>query len=283
MPRGIPKSGARADRPLPRPFIKWAGGKSQLIDALAPHLPAEFGTYHEPFVGAGALFFALSRVGRLRRAVLSDTNTRLLATWRGVRDSVEPLIERLASMPYDKDLFLAQRARAIDGEDDLEIATWFIYLNKTGFNGLYRVNRSGQFNVPFGRYDNPNICDAPALRAASRALQGVEICREDFSAVLDRAQPGDLVYFDPPYVPLSQSSSFTAYTQDGFTLNDQRRLHTVASRLKARGVHVLLSNSSSPSVDELYAEGFTVHRVPATRSINSKGDARGPVDELIII
>ena len=283
MPKGVPKSGRRRDYAALRPFVKWAGGKGQLIDALMPHVPAEFGTYHEPFVGAGAVFFALKRAGRINRAVLSDTNTRLLATWRGVRDCVEPLIQKLSAMPYDKDRFLAERARDIDGCSDLEIASWFIYLNKTGFNGLYRVNKSGQFNVPFGRYDNPNICDETALRLASTALQGVDIRQEDFSGVLDRAVAGDFVYFDPPYVPLSQSSSFTAYTQDGFTSNDQARLRDVALELKARGVTVLLSNSSSPSVDELYATGFTVERVPANRSINSKGAARGAIDELIIL
>lgn len=277
MPRG-----PLSDRSLPRPFLKWAGGKQQLIDALLPHMPSEFGTFHEPFVGAGAVFFALARTSRLHGAVLSDTNTRLLATWRAVRDDVDALIERLRAMKYDKDFFMAQRARDIDQEPDVEIASWFIYLNKTGFNGLYRVNSKGKFNVPFGRYTDPAICDERTLRAASEALRGVEIRQEDFAAVLDRAVPGDLVYFDPPYVPLSASSSFTAYTPDGFTLKDQERLRDVARQLKARGVHVLLSNSSSEAVDALYADGFAVRRVGATRAINSKGSARGAIDELII-
>ena len=276
---GRSKIGSEA---LPRPFLKWAGGKRQLLPELLARVPEPLGTFHEPFVGGGALFFELSRLKRLGRASLSDQNPRLVATWRAVRDHVDPLIERLRQMPYEQDFYYAQRARDIDGEGELEIGAWFIYLNKTAFNGLYRVNSKGRHNVPFGRYSNPTICDEPALRAASAALQGVDIQREDFAAVAERAVAGDFVYFDPPYVPLTASSNFTAYTADGFTSNDQVRLRDLALQLKGRGVRVLLSNSSSPAVEALYAEGFEVWRVPANRGINSKADARGAVDELII-
>jgi len=261
----------------PRPFLKWVGGKRQLLPVLLPHVPRRFDTYHEPFVGGGALFFAL----RPTRAVLSDNNALLVRTWRGVRDHVEDVIRLLKSYPHDKQFFLEMRERDIDAASDVEVAAWFIYLNKTAFNGLYRVNSKNKYNVPFGRYVNPAICDAPNLRACSRALLGVSIEHEDFEAVLGRAKPGDFVYFDPPYVPLSATSDFTSYTAEGFSADDQKRLRDVARELKASGVHVLLSNSSAGFVRDLY-EGFQMEEVLATRHVNCQSDGRGPVVELVI-
>lgn len=264
--------------PRPRPFLKWVGGKRQLLPALVEHLPTRFGRYHEPFLGGGALFFHL----RPQAAVLSDTNERLVRTWRGVRDAVEDVIGLLSSWPHDRDFYVQLRAEPVDARSDAEVAAWFIYLNRTGFNGLYRVNRRNQFNVPFGAYTNPTICDAELLRVASAALARTDLHVEDFGAVLARAEPGDLVYFDPPYVPLSATSSFTAYTADGFGMEEQRRLRDTARQLKERGVHVLLSNSSAPAVHELYEAGFRRTPVSANRAINCDATRRGAVTELIL-
>ncbi len=263
---------------MPRPFLKWVGGKRQLIPELVARLPRRFGVYHEPFIGGGALFFHL----RPRMAVIADVNLRLVRTYLAVRDRVEEVIALLRGYPHDKDFFLELRAQEIDSRDDVEVAAWFIYLNRTGYNGLYRVNRRNRFNVPFGRYKRPNYCDEPLLRGCSRALRGAAILHQPFDCVLDQAQPGDFVYFDPPYVPLSRTSSFTSYARDGFTLADQARLRDVALSLKAKGVKVLLSNSSAPQVHSLYGEGFTREEVWARRAINSAAGKRGAVPELLI-
>ena len=268
--------------------MKWAGGKRRLLKDLSPLIPEHFGEYHEPFVGGGALFFNLAS----RRnpepepwATLSDANRRLVRTYRAVRDAPDRLLERLAQLATDHDKEHFYTIRALDPDafaDDVEVAAWFIYLNKTAFNGLYRVNRKGRFNVPIGRYDRPNICDPAAIRSASTALQGAKIHNEGFEKVLERASPGDVVYFDPPYVPASKTASFTDYTRDGFTLDDQARLRDVAAELKLRGVRVILSNSDVPVVRDLYRSGFDMSTVSCGRSINSKASARGRVGELLI-
>lgn len=277
--RGKPRPDIREIEPgTAKPFIKWVGGKRQLIGELEPRIPTRFNTYHEPFVGGGALFFHLLP----ERAVLSDTNERLVRTYRGIRDSVEDIITLLSSYPHDREFFLKMRGVNIDAGTDVEVAAWFIYLNRTGFNGLYRVNRSNVYNVPFGDYDNPTICDAENLRACAKALRHTEIRHESFEAVLERALPGDFVYFDPPYVPLSVSSSFTSYTSGGFGMREQQRLRDVARELKAKGVRVLLSNSSAPEVFSLYGDGFELSTVGATRALNCKASGRGKVAELII-
>jgi len=215
--------------------------------------------------------------------VLSDNNERLVRTYKGVRDSVDDVIGLLRSYEHDKDFFLELRAQAIDVKTDAEVAAWFIYLNKTGFNGLYRVNSRNIFNVPFGDYASPKICDEPNLRACAAALAGAAIHHEPFEVVETRAKKGDFVYFDPPYVPLSASSMFTSYTAEGFGPKDQERLRDVALGLKKSGVTVLLSNSSAGLVRELYeGEAFELHEVMASRSVNSKGSGRGKIPELVI-
>lgn len=241
------------------------------------YVPNRYGTYHEPFVGGGALFFDLLP----KTAILSDFNERLIRTYRGIRDEPEKVIERLRAYPHDKEFFLEMREMDIDARDDDEVAAWFIYLNKTGYNGLYRVNRRNVFNVPFGDYKNPSICDEGNLRACSRALKRAKLSVSGFETVLDRAKPGDFVYFDPPYVPLSVTSDFTSYTSAGFDMGDQIRLRDVALELKKRKVHVLLSNSSAEAVRELYS-GFEQVEVSATRAVNSKVEGRGKVTELLI-
>jgi DNA adenine methylase len=272
-----------------QPFVKWAGGKRQLLSELLRKVPRAFAKpdvrsgacrYFEPFLGGGALFFAL----RPRRATLADVNERLIRTYTGVRDDVEAVLGLLKEYErkHDERFFYRFRDVDIDSKTDAEVAAWFIYLNKTGFNGLYRVNRDNKFNVPFGRYVRPNIRDEKTLRACSLALAGVELVVKDFERVVAEARRGDFVYFDPPYVPLSATSSFTSYTSRGFGPKEQTRLRDVAQKLKKRGVYVLLSNSSAQAVRELYAEGFQIVEVLATRSVNSKATARGSISELVI-
>jgi DNA adenine methylase len=269
-----------------RPFVKWAGGKRQLLPELLRYVPAHFERYIEPFVGGGALFFELStRLGRSQhapRALLADVNHRLIRTYQGVRDSVEDVIALLGEYKHEEQFYYRLREKPIDGLRDAEVAAWFIYLNKIGFNGLYRVNRQDRFNVPFGRHKNPNICDEQTLRACSRALAGVELQIAGFEDSAGRAEAGDLVYFDPPYVPLSETSSFTKYTSKGFDAAAQVRLRDVALGLKQRGVHVLLSNSSASVVHELYRKDFKIVEVSATRLVNSKVSGRGAITELVI-
>lgn len=263
----------------PRPFLKWVGGKRQIIASLLERVPQlGKGTYHEPFVGGGALFFAL----RPAKAILSDTNQRLVRTYVGVRDHVDEVVKLLKRYPHDPVFFQKMRERDIDAESDAQVAAWMIYLNKTGYNGLYRVNSRNRFNVPFGRYVKPTICDEPNLRACSAALQGVKIEHEDFAGVLKRARKGDFVYFDPPYVPLSATSYFTSYTADGFGPEQQVRLRDVAKQLKGKGIKVLLSNSSAGFVREIYADHFAMEEVEASRNVNCRGDGRGRILELVI-
>ena len=261
-----------------KPFLKWVGGKRQLLSQLLDKSPNDFNAYHEPFLGGAALFYALEPDS----AFLSDLNDRLLRTYKAIRDEPEAVIRLLETYPYDKEFYLRLRSVDIDKRPDFEVAAWMLYVTKTGFNGLYRVNKSGGFNVPFGRYKNPTICDAGRLMACSEALQGVTLVHDDFMGVEKRAKAGDFVYFDPPYVPLNTTSSFTSYTRDGFTIDDQIRLRDLALRLKERGVYVLLSNSSAEVVRELYAPKFNVKEVMASRAINSRASARGKVAELLM-
>jgi DNA adenine methylase len=246
------------------------------LPELLKHVPEKFGTYHEPFVGGGALFFALQP----ECAVISDVNLRLIRTYRAVRDDVETLIAELKKCRYDEKFYYKMRERPIDAGTDVEVAAWFIYLNKTGFNGLYRVNSKGGFNVPFGRYTNPTICDAENLRACSRALQHASILHQRFNNT--KAKRGDFIYCDPPYAPVSKvgdTKSFTAYSRDGFTGEDQVDLARLARKLKREGVRVLLTNSP---VARLFYKNFKIREVDARRSVNSSATGRGAVKELII-
>lgn len=261
-----------------RPFIKWVGGKRQLLPHLLRHVPDRYQRYFEPFIGGGALFFA----ARPSNAVLADVNERLIRTYKGVRDDVETVIRLLKKYPHNSTFFYELREAPIDSGTDAEVAAWFIYLNKTGFNGLYRVNKANRFNVPFGRYANPNICDEENLRACATSLSNVELMVADFEVVVAKAKRGDFVYFDPPYVPLSITSSFTSYTSHGFAAGQQVRLRDTALKLKKRGVRVLVSNSSAAFVRELYSDDFEMIEVAALRLVNSKGAARGSVAELLM-
>ena len=263
---------------LARPFLKWAGGKRQLIRELTARAPANYGRYWEPFLGGAALFFALNTT----KATLSDLNPRLIRTYRGVQKNAAAVIDRLSRMPNDESFFLSQRKRNIDQCDDTELAAWMIYLNRTAFNGLYRVNRKGRFNVPFGHYKQPNICDENNLLAVAGVLTGVEIVLGDFETITRNTEPGDFVYFDPPYAPLSEYSDFTRYTAEPFNLEDHARLRDVATRLKCKGVTVVLSNSDTSVVRDLYGKDFEINSVMANRHISAKGSARRKVGEVII-
>ncbi|MCC6612516.1 MAG: DNA adenine methylase [Anaerolineae bacterium] len=264
-----------------RPVLKWAGGKGRLLPELLGRLPSAFGAYHEPFVGGGALFFKLASQERLDDAFFSDINPALIEVYIALRDCVQDVIDILGQHYYDEDYYYEIRALDPATLSLAERAARIIFLNKTCYNGLYRENSSGQFNVPFGRYKNPKICDEPNLRAASSALQRVDLERRHFSTVLDSAQPGDFVYFDPPYQPLSSTSNFTAYSKDGFSEQDQVKLRDVFAELTRRGVRAMLSNSSAPLIYELYSP-YAVHTVYAARAINSRAAARGKIAEVIV-
>jgi DNA adenine methylase len=268
---------------MAKPIVKWAGGKSKLRAELLGRLPERIRTYAEPFAGGAALFFGLEEDASrtFDRAVLSDQNEDLVAAYRAVRDDVDALIERLSSFRYDADEFY--RVRAVDPSQmsDVERGARLIYLNRTCFNGLWRVNAKGAFNVPFGRYKNPLIVDEENLRAASKALSRSEVRVADFADVTAPLGPGDVVYFDPPYVPLRPTASFTAYTGGGFGPPDQERLLAELARLRDRGVLAMLSNADTPGTREMYRE-FAMHVVSAPRAINSRASGRGNVSELIV-
>ena len=262
-------------------FLKWVGSKRQLLPELVKYVPKKYNVYIEPFVGGGSLFFHL----RPKHARLADSNVRLMRTYKAVRDDVKGVIGTLRDCyKYDKTFFYETRARDIDKASDVEVAAWFIFLNKCGFNGLYRVNQKNECNVPFGKYTDPLIADAVTLRACSEALQDAELgIGADFMETAAYGLRGDFMYFDPPYVPLTRTSDFTSYTAGGFGALQHARLRETAEHMKRIGVQVLLSNSSADYVKELYRGGiFELIEVDASRSINSKGDARGNVKELII-
>ncbi|MCB9778715.1 MAG: DNA adenine methylase [Alphaproteobacteria bacterium] len=268
-----------------KPFVKWVGGKRQLLPEILALMPARAETYCEPFVGGGAVFFALYAEGRIGTARLADRNLRLVRTWRAIQSDVDGVCERLDAFraAHCKDHYYEVRQLDVDAFDaDADVAAWFIYLNKTGFNGLYRVNRSGGFNVPVGRHKSPRVLDEPNLRAAHRALQCAEILHLDFQEACVDLRRGDAVYFDPPYVPLTPTANFTSYTAAGFDGDDQRRLADFAHELKAQGVAVVLSNHDDDNLKALYTPGFRSKIVKARRSVNRDGDKRGTVDEVLI-
>ncbi|MCG9893478.1 MAG: DNA adenine methylase [Thermosynechococcaceae cyanobacterium MS004] len=262
----------------PRPFLKWAGGKSRLIVQYQPFLPQAFDTYYEPFLGGGALFFYL----RPQRAVLSDINPELVNVYTCVRDRVEELIEQLThhAAHHGQDYYYQMRAET--PEPPVARAARLIYLNKTCFNGLYRVNAQGQFNVPMGRYSNPKICDRDLLQAASEALQSATIVQRSFHQILEaNITPQDFVYFDPPYQPLSVTSNFTGYSRDAFTAAHQIQLRDIFAQLAQHQVQVLLSNSDCPFIRELYQD-FPIQTIHAARAINVHAQKRGKINEVLV-
>lgn len=262
----------------PRPFLKWAGGKAQLIQQYLPFFPGNFRTYHEPFLGGGAIFFHLQPA----RAILTDINPELVNAYQCVRDQVDAVITRLEHhhQQHSPDYYYQMRSTVSD--DAIERAARLIYLNKTCYNGLYRENSKGQFNVPIGRYKAPKVCNPDLLRSVSRSLQSADIALRPFDAVMTVATTSqDFVYFDPPYHPISTTSRFTAYNRYSFHPADQIRLRDTFVALANRGVRVMLSNSDCPFVRDLYRE-FTVHTIMATRAINSNAQRRGKITEVLV-
>jgi DNA adenine methylase len=300
-------------RPPARPLLKWAGGKRQLLPALSRTYPITFDRYVEPFFGSGAVFFDLSAAGRLdgRRAILADVNPDLIGCYRIVRDRTEEVVQALETLAREhrrggdehyykvRDLrFNPWRAAMTEraGNQILadaytpELAAMLIFLNRTGFNGLFRLNRDGAFNVPAGRYADPRICQVEHVRAVAGVFRrpGVSIELSPFERTLAATSRGDFVYCDPPYAPLTRTSSFASYTAEGFGVADQQRLAQAVFGACGRGASVVLSNSSARDIVDLYsapaarAAGLRIARVPARRAINSRASSRGVVDELII-
>ncbi|MEP6782402.1 MAG: Dam family site-specific DNA-(adenine-N6)-methyltransferase [Acidobacteriota bacterium] len=294
-----------------RPFLKWVGGKRQLLPVLRRFYPANAGRYYEPFVGSGAVFFDLLNHDRLNGggAVLSDGNADLIACYRRIADSLDVVLATLDRLAADhgargRDCYLEVRDQYFNPQrlewrargarlDDYtaELAAMVIYLNRTGYNGLFRQNASGLYNVPPGRYDRPRIVNHALLTHISNAfsLPAVRLEHAAFDSLVDDARAGDFVYFDPPYAPLSRTANFRGYTGRGFSEADQVNLQQIVIGLATRGVHVLLSNSVAPSVSDLYegdaavaAAGLQTFRFPARRSINSRPDRRGVVEELVV-
>ena len=270
-----------------RPFVKWAGGKRQLISTMDSHFPKEFGTYFEPFLGGGAVLFHLLSGNPAQRCSVSDLNSDLVLTYITIRDRVDELISSLKS--HSKK-YLASRSsyyykvREAEPAGQIAKCSRLIFLNRTCFNGLYRVNSRGKFNVPMGRYSNPSIVNEDNLLAASRILRSKNIairCR-DFSAILDEAKRGDFIYLDPPYQPVSKTASFTSYTSRNFGLEDLKRLVSLCEDLDSRGCKVIFSNSDTRQVRDMFDGPWKTLRVRANRAINSNHKKRANHSELLI-
>ena len=278
---------ARIIAEKPKPFVKWVGGKRQLLAQfrrLNLYPPEKFdirtGRYFEPFVGGGAVFFDLLP----EKGFLSDLNKELVTTYNVIKNDVEGLIASLKKHKTDKEYFLNIRAKDSKALNDLAVASRFIFLNRTCFNGLYRVNSKGGFNVPYGKYTNPLICDESNLRKVSKSLQNIEIKHQDYKEVLKTAKKGDFVYFDPPYYPVSKTASFTSYTAEAFLDKEQIELRDTVLELNNRGCFVMLSNSDTPFINKIYSglKGIRVNKVEAGRAINSKGSGRGKITEVLV-
>lgn len=265
------------------PFVKWVGGKRQLLPVITAHLPTKFNTYAEPFIGGGAVLFELQP----SKAIINDYNAELINLYLCIKNNLEELLKDLKKHENTPEYFY--EIRGLDRKEDfsqlsaVKRASRVIYLNKTCYNGLYRVNSSGEFNAPFGKYKNPNIVNEDTLRAVSIFLNEhkVEILCGDFEDAVKKLKKGDFVYFDPPYDPVSKSANFTGYVEGGFGSRDQKRLRDVCKKLDNKGVQFMVSNSDTEFIRELY-EGFHFIEVKAKRSINSDSRKRGAVNELLI-
>ena len=269
---------------LAAPVLKWAGGKRQLLNTFKPLLPARINSYCEPFVGGGALLFDLQP----QKAFVNDINSDLILVYTVIRDNVDELIAALEDFENTSDRFYEVRDWDRDKDlysnlSDVMKAARIIYLNKTCYNGLYRVNNSGEFNAPFGNYKKPNIVNALVLRAVSDYFNSAEIyfSSADYAEVLNKVRKGTFVYLDPPYDPVSDTASFTGYSKGGFTKADQIRLRECCDRLNSRGVKFMLSNSATDFIKEQYS-AYNITVVKAKRAINSVGSRRGDVDEVVV-
>ncbi|HEM5993067.1 TPA: DNA adenine methylase [Streptococcus suis] len=272
-------------QPTLQPFTKWTGGKRQLLPVIKSLMPDNYNSYFEPFIGGGAVFFELIP----KKAIINDFNSELINCYRQIKDNPQKLIELLVEHQKNnsKDYYL--ELRSVDRDDrihamtDTERAARIMYMLRVDFNGLYRVNSKNQFNVPYGRYKNPKIVDSELILSISQYLNknNIEILTGDFEKAVEDVGAGDFVYFDPPYIPLSETSAFTSYTHEGFSYEEQVRLRDVFRKLDKKGAYVMLSNSSSPLVEELY-KGFNIHKVEAIRTNGAKASSRGKISEFIV-
>lgn len=276
------------DSTQPRPFLKWVGGKGKLIPELSKYYPESFNKYFEPFVGGGAMFFSANAP----KAHINDMNSVLICAYKHIRDDVEKLINELDTLQefyWDlpdieskKELYLEKRSVFNElKNDEFEKTVLLIFLNKTCFNGMYRENSKGGFNVPFGKHQKPTISDSINLRNVSKSLKNVEITSGSYEEAIKKAKKGDFIYFDPPYQPLNPTSSFTSYQAGGFDVEDQKKLRDAFKNLSDKGCYVMLSNSNSPIILELYKD-FEIHEIMAARSINSVGSGRGKIVEVLV-
>jgi len=276
--------------PSASPFIKWAGGKSQLLPQILNRIPDEYNNYFEPFIGGGAVFYALNNTLHNtlnpKKAFISDFSKDLITTYKTVRDKPEILAEELSSYEYNEEFYY--KLRELDRDQskfkklsELQVAARFIYLNKTCFNGLYRVNSKGQFNVPFGKYKNPSFFKIENLKACSKALLNADIKHQDYKAILEKVNKKDLIYLDPPYSPLNKTSSFTSYTKDGFNNEKQIELRNFCIDLDKKGAKFLLSNSYTTLILDLYKD-FRIEALKAKRAINSNAKKRNSINEVLI-
>lgn len=270
-----------------KPFLKWAGGKNGLTPQLLTYAPKKFNNYFEPFVGGGAVFFSLDVTGK---SYINDINSVLMNTYLQIRDNIDYVIEQLCNIgdiykkldnEKKKDFYYEKRKEYNETEDDLKKTILFLFLNKTCFNGLYRENKQGNFNVPYGQYKNPTICDRPNLKNVAAKLQKTYILNMSYAESLRDAKADDFIYFDPPYFPLNATSKFTSYNKDDFDANDQRKLAETFHDLDKKGCKVLLSNSDTEFIKELYKD-YKQETVLAGRSINANGSGRKKINELLI-
>jgi len=267
-------------------FVKWAGGKGQLLGQFEPLFPKKFNRYLEPFVGGGAVFFHIIQNFKPKKIIISDVNEELINTYKIVKTDVERLIIELKQhreyhLAEGKKYYLTIRATNPNDLLSLERAARFIYLNKTCFNGLYRVNSGGGFNVPMGSYENPDIVQEERLRIVSKLLKNVTIKVMSFEKILGIAKKGDFIYFDPPYYPLKNKNSFTTYTKGAFLEKEQELLAEVFKKLDKKGCSVMLSNSDTKFIKDLYVK-YNINFVQATRMINCNGDKRGKIKEVVV-
>jgi DNA adenine methylase len=265
-------------------FVKWAGGKKQLIEQFKPFFPEKIANYYEPFVGGGAVaFYLIKNHPEMKKAYLSDINEELIITYEVIKNDVENIIKILKEYKkkHNKEFYYKIRSQDAKKLTKLLIAARFIYLNKTCFNGLHRVNSKGQFNVPMGKYKNPLICPEEDLRQISKLLEKDDVSVKQFYEIIRTAKKGDFVYFDPPYYPLTKTSSFTSYTKDGFLEKEQVKLAEIFKFLDKKGCKVMLSNSDTDFIKKLYKE-YNIHKVNATRMINRDATKRGKITEVLI-
>lgn len=269
--------------PLVQPVLKWAGGKRQLLSEISKYIPKGIKNYYEPFIGGGAVLFYLQP----KKATINDFNNELINVYTVIRDNLDELIIDLQKHKNEEEYFYYTRGLDRTPEfntlNNIQKASRILYLNKTCFNGLFRVNSSGEFNTPFGKYKNPNITNDITLRAVSKYLNenDIKFINGDFEEALKGIRKGSFVYFDPPYYPISDSSSFTGYTLDGFSKEDQERLKKLCDKLTKKGVKFLLSNSAAPFILELYKD-YNIELVKANRNINSNGAKRGEINEVLV-